>query len=327
MTSSVALLSRRRRLVGLVVVLCLALGGFVLYRGLTGPDHYHAQLHNAAGIRAGDEVRIAGLPVGSVTGIAARGALVDVDFTVNSDIPLTRDTQPAVKLGSLLGQRFLQLSVGNGARLPDGGTIALAEADDSYTLEQFWLDASPVIGELDLPTLSKAIDVLTRSTGSASSTRAALDGLTTVADLINRRSTQLTQLVSATRAVTDQVLAQKDQLTSLITHGGQVFALIAQRRDAIARLLADGRSLVENLTSMAKTNSAPMHSALTRLNKILTVLQRQEAALTKTLKLANPALRLYVNASGDGPWIGVNAPALILPDSFWCLQLKGIGCQ
>lgn len=327
MTSRVAMLSRRRRLLSALVVVCLGIGGFLLYRGLTGPIAYVAQLHSAAGIRAGDEVRIAGIQVGSVSGIAAKGALVEVDFTVDRDVALTTDTGTEVKLGSLLGQRFLQLDPGNGPKLPQGGTLTLANADDSYTLEQFWLDASPVIGELDLPTLSKAINVLTQSTSSSSSTKAALDGLTAVANLVNQRSTELTRLVSATRAVTDQVMAQKGQLTSLLTHGSQVFSLIAQRRDALARLLADGSSLVTHLTSMAKVNSAPIHAALDRLHGILGELRRQEAALTTTLRLANPAMRLYVNSSGDGPWVGVNAPGLILPDSWWCLQLKGIGCQ
>lgn len=327
MTSRVAVLSRRRRLITTLVVVCLALGGFLIYRGITGPIGYMAQLHNAAGIRAGDEVRIAGIQVGAVSSIAAKGALVEVDFSVNRDIALTTDTRTEVKLGSLLGQRFLQLSPGSGAKLPHGGTLTLADAADSYTLEQFWLDASPVLGELDLPTLSKAITVLTRSTSSSSSTKAALDGLTAVATLVNQRSAEVTRLVSATRAVTDQVLAQKGQLTSLLTHGSQVFSLIAQRRDAISRLLADGRSLVLNLTSMAKANSAPMRTALTKLNGILAVLTRQEADLTTTLRLANPAMRLYVNSAGDGPWVGVNAPGLILPDSWWCLQLRGIGCK
>ena len=327
MTSKIVMLGRRRRLVGMVVVLCLALAGFGIYRHLTGPVGYVAQLHNAAGIRAGDEVRIAGIQVGSVSSIAAKGALVEVDFTVDRDVALTTDTHTEVKLGSLLGQRFLQLSPGSGPRLPRGGTLTLTDADDAYTLEQFWLDASPVIGELDLPTLSKAITALTQSTGSSSSTRVALDGLTAVAHIVNQRATELTQLVAATRAVTDQVGAQKDQLGNLLTRGSEVFSLIAQRRAAIARLLADGRSLVVTLTSLARATSAPMHTALAKLNAILAVLQRQERSLTTTLQLANPAMRLYVNSAGDGPWIGVNAPGLILPDSWWCLQLKGIGCR
>lgn len=327
MTSRIELITRRRRLVITVVVVALAVAGFLVYRSVTGPIHYVAQLHNAGGIRGGDEVRVAGIKVGTVSGIAAKGALVVVDFTVDRDVTVTTDTRTEVKLGSLLGQRFLQLDLGDGPRLAAEGTLPLANADDSYTLEQFWLDASPVIGELDLPTLSKAITVLTQSTGSAASTQAALDGLTSVANLVNQRSAEITHLVSATRAVTDQVVGQKDQLTSLLTNGAQVFALIAQRRDAIARLLADGRSLVTDLTSMAQATSAPMHTALTQLNGILEVLQKQEADLTTTLQLANPAMRLYVNSAGDGPWIGVNAPGLILPDSWWCVQVKGIGCH
>lgn len=305
-----------------ILVIALIAGAFWVYRSATGPTTYSAELHNAAGLRSGDEVRIAGITVGKVTKVAANRAVVDVNFTVDRDVAITADTRTEVKLGSLLGQRFLQLNLGDGKRLDGDGTLPLANAEDSYTLEQFWLDASPVIGELDLPAMSKAIQVLQESTGSSASTKAALDGLTSVANLVNTRSSELTRLVSSTRAVTDQVVAQKDQLTSLIAHGGEVFALIAQRRDAVAKLLADGRSLVLDLTSMARRNSAPMQTALTELNKILTVLEQHEANLTTTLKLANPAMRLYVNSAGDGPWIGVNAPGLILPDSWWCLQLN-----
>lgn len=326
MSTAIAWLGQRRRLVAVAVVVCLVAVGFFIYRSVTGPIGYEAQLHNAAGLQAGDEVRIAGIQVGSVSSIAAKGAVVEVDFNVNRDIKLTADTRTEVKLGSLLGQRFLQLDLGNGPQLAHGGTLPLADADDSYTLEQFWLDASPVIGELDLPTLSKAINVLQQSTSTSASTQAALDGLTSVANLVNARSAQITQLVTATRSVTDQVIAQKDQITSLLTNGAAVFSLIAQRRDAVARLLTDGRSLVTTLTAMARQNSAPMHTATMQLNKILGVLQSQEANLTKTLQLANPAMRLYVNSAGDGPWVGVNAPGLILPDSWWCLQLR-LACK
>ncbi|HWU33418.1 MAG TPA: MCE family protein [Marmoricola sp.] len=326
MNAVVAWLGERRRLVAVVLVACLVAGGYYLYRSATGPIGYEAQLHNAAGLQAGDEVRIAGIQVGKVSSIAARGAVVEVDFNVNRDVTLTTDTRTEVKLGSLLGQRYLQLDLGSGPTLPHGGTLTLADANDSYTLEQFWLDASPVIGELNLPTLTQAIKVLQQSTSSSSSTQAALEGLTSVANLINDRSTQLTQLVTSTRAVTDQVVAQKGQIASLLTNGSRVFSLIAQRRNAIARLLADGRSLVTTLTSMAKTNSVPMRTAMVKLNQILGVLDLEKANLTKTLQLANPAMRLYVNSAGDGPWIGVNAPGLILPDSYWCLQLK-LACK
>lgn len=326
MTSAMVWLGERRRLVAAVLVLCIAVGGYYLYRGFTGPISYEAQLHDAAGLQTGDEVRIAGITVGTVSSIEAKGAAVDVDFNVDRDVALTVDTRTEVKLGSLLGQRYLQLDLGDGPTLAHGGTLPLSDANDSYTLEQFWIDASPVIGELDLPTLTNAIKVLEQSTSSSSSTQAALDGLTSVANIINSRSTQLTQLVAATRAVTDQIVAQKSQISSLLSNGAAVFSLIAQRRNAISRLLADGRSLVTTLTSMAKKNSAPMHTATVQLNKILGVLQKEEANLTKTLQLANPAMRLYVNSAGDGPWIGVNAPGLILPDSYWCLQLR-LACK
>jgi len=305
-----------------LLVLCLVVVGFVLYRVFTGPQGYVAQLHDAGGLRAGDDVKIAGIKVGKVSSVKAKGAVVVVDFNLNTDATLTVDTRTEVKLSSLLGERYLQLDLGDGAPLPDGGTLPVANAEDSYTLEKFWLDSSPVIGELDLPALSKAIEVLQESTGSSSSTKAALDGLTSVANIVNKRADLINQLVPATRRVTDEVVAQKDQLSNLITRGGRVFSLIAQRRDALTQLLTDGRRLVTELASMAKRNSAPMQAGLTQLKKILGVLESQQADLAETLRLANPAMRLYVNSAGDGPWVGVNAPGLILPDSWWCLQLN-----
>ena len=106
MSTAIAWLGQRRRLVSALLVVCLAVGGFLIDRHVTGPIGYEAQLHNAAGLQSGDEVRIAGIEVGTVSSIAAKGAVVEVDFNVDRNIHLTTDTRTEVKLGSLLGQRF-----------------------------------------------------------------------------------------------------------------------------------------------------------------------------------------------------------------------------
>jgi phospholipid/cholesterol/gamma-HCH transport system substrate-binding protein len=60
---------------------------------------------------------------------------------------------------------------------------------------------------------------------------------------------------------------------------------------------------------------------------VLGTLVKHRDDLAKTLQLADPAMRLYVNSAGDGPWLGVNAPYVIFPDSYWCVVMKkDIGC-
>src|SRR3954447_25672769 len=49
-----------------------------------GGDTYHASFAEAGGLSANDEVRIAGVRVGKVTGIALADGKVDVTFKVNT---------------------------------------------------------------------------------------------------------------------------------------------------------------------------------------------------------------------------------------------------
>lgn len=318
--------SSRRRVVLVVVVVLLAVAGIVHLRG-RGTD-LSVELPDAAGIRGGDDVRIAGIDVGSVRGIAARGDKVIVEIHLDRGVEVPAATRTEVKLGSLLGQRYLDLRPGKGRPLNDGDTIALAHASGAYTIERFWIDSAPALTQLDLGALSKAVDVLSTDLAvSPDSSRDALTGLSAVAQIAVRRDAQLGKLLAATRTVTDEVVAQREQITSLMGNADEVFTMIAQRRQALDVLLRESRQLVTDLGAMAKTNAAPMAEALTQLRTILGVLRQHRKDLADTLKLASPAMRLYVNSSGDGPWLGVNAPYFIMPDSFWCLTRKDIGCR
>lgn len=305
---------------GLVVLL--------LVRFLSAGPELTVELPDAAGIRAGDEVRIAGIAVGKVTGIAAVGNKVAVDVEMDEGVPVPADTRSEVKLSSLLGQRYLDLKPGTARPLDDGGTLTLKQAVGAYTIERFWLDSVPALTQINLKTLSKAVDVLSTDLAVRPGSAArALAGMSAAAGIVVERDGQIGRLLSATRAVTDEVVAQRGQLTSLLTNADQVMAMIVRRRDSIEALLRETRTLAADLSSLAKTNARPMSDALTQLQTILDVLTQHRDDLGRTLELAVPAMRLYVNSAGDGPWLGVNAPYFILPDSFWCLTRRDIGCR
>lgn len=288
---------------------------------------FTAELPDAAGIRAGDEVQVAGLPVGEVTGIAAHGDRVYVDFRLDQDVPLTDDTRTEVKLATLLGERYLDLVPGDGEELEGGDRIGLQNAAGSYMLERFWVENGDALSRFDVDALSDAVDVLSKDlNGDPRANRQALDGLASLAETVNARDAQIGRLLTATRSVTDEAVAQREELVQLMQRGDQVFQMVQARKDAIDALLRDSRSLVVTLTAMARRTKAPMTAALRDLRTILGVLVENRDELAKTLELADPALRLYVNSAGDGPWLGVNAPYFIFPDSYWCSTLKDIGC-
>lgn len=317
-------MKRAVKVVAAVAVVVLVLVAGLMILGSKGSS-YAVQLPDAAGLRAGASVEVAGVTVGTVTRVYADGDRVVADFHLDSAVPLTVDTRSEVKLATLLGTRFLSLAPGDGVRLASGQTVQLQYASGTYTLEQFWVEHGGDLKKLNLGALSQAVSVLSQDlNGSPSTNRAALDGLANVADMVTSRQGQIAQLLAAARSVTGEVVAQRGQLLQLMKNGDQVFQMLEQRRQAINDLLGNSRTLILQLTQVAQRTNAPMTAALKNLRTILPVLVQAKNDLTTTLNMAEPALRLYVNSAGDGPWLGVNAPYFIFPDSYWCV--KGIGC-
>lgn len=118
------------------VVLAVA-AGFLVYavastgRGRVGGYTLHAAFDNVGGIATGSDVRVAGLKVGSVTGLAIdpRSYQALATFTVQSDIKLSADSSATIATGGLLGGNFISLATGGDDKmLPDGGTITVTQS-------------------------------------------------------------------------------------------------------------------------------------------------------------------------------------------------------
>lgn len=307
-----------RMVVGLVLVGLVA----IAVRTVGGDPTYHARLRHAAGIEAGDDVRVAGLKVGKVTGVEADRDQVDVSFTLDQapeDIGLTSDSAVEVKILSILGQRFLSLTPGDGEALEDGATIAVEHARDSYTIERFWLETTPQVEALDLKRIQGAVDVLATDLAVApEQLRDALDGIAGVSAIATKREQQIDDLLTSTRAVTDLVISQTSDIDEVMANGTLVMVMVQQRREALRALLSNAERFVTGMTALVRTTAPQLKPALRDLQKVLQTLVEHKADLDETMRLAGPTMRVFTNATGDGPWLGVNAPWAIFPDDLVC---------
>jgi phospholipid/cholesterol/gamma-HCH transport system substrate-binding protein len=95
-----------------------------------GGTTLHADFDHVDGISTGSDVRIAGVKVGSVVGLALdpKTYLAAVTFTVQSDIPLTTDSSATVATDGLLGSKYIAVATGGAdEKLRDGGTITITQ--------------------------------------------------------------------------------------------------------------------------------------------------------------------------------------------------------
>jgi len=82
---------------------------------------YRAYFKNVTELRVGNPVKLSGVEVGKITGIKIDKNHIEVSMKVNKDVPVKQDSKATIRLTSLLGISYLNLSFGS-----DGSQLALA---------------------------------------------------------------------------------------------------------------------------------------------------------------------------------------------------------
>lgn len=101
--------NRRNGIVGLVVIVAALAATAMAYLNPTDQNGYTAHLANSGGVRAGDQVRIAGIPVGKVTSIRLDAAVVEMKFDVERSVVVGSESTLDVKLLTPLGGHYVAL--------------------------------------------------------------------------------------------------------------------------------------------------------------------------------------------------------------------------
>jgi phospholipid/cholesterol/gamma-HCH transport system substrate-binding protein len=319
-------LRRPRTIVNIVLV--VALVALAAWKLLPGTTSYTADFANASGITAGDNVRVAGIDVGKVTGVSLERGVVHIEFTAEKGLEVTRNARAEVKLATILGQHYLNLVPGKGSPLAGGGTIPLARTKSAYTIDKFQVDANDAAQNLDENALSGAVNALSKNlNGDPDANREALKGIAQVSQTVASRDDELRRLISSTRTVTDVVHGQQGNLMRLLDDSDKVAAMINQRRETIKLLLRSTRSMVHEVTLLVHDNQRQLRPTLIQLKTLMGTLVKNKTYLDQTLKAVTAQSRYFANATGNGPWIEVFAPDFLLTDNIVCALTSPAACK
>jgi phospholipid/cholesterol/gamma-HCH transport system substrate-binding protein len=292
-----------------------------------GDDHYEAEFAHTAGIRPNDEVRIAGIGVGQVTGTRLDGDHVVVSFRTNQDVHLGRDTKAVVKLATLLGGRYLELQPAGPGALPDN-RIKLVNTSVPFDLQQAIETSTPAIEGLDAAKLRTALEAVTKNLyGDGATVSKALDGVTQLSNMISKRDQQLGQLISSADALTTIVNKDKAALFTMMGQADGLFKILLDRRDLIRGILTDFKTLIAQVRDLLNDNRPQLQPLFNNLTGITDILARTNDALDRALQVIAPTARYVNNAFGNGPYADIYLPYAIFPDNLLCTARVVTGCQ
>ena len=280
------------KLVIFMVVTTLATGVLVVLIGNLNFEksrEYKAIFSDVTGVVKGDDIRIAGVKVGSVKNVE----IVDrtkarVTFTVRDATAVTRSSTATIRYRNLVGQRYIAVTqgVGDTTRLPEKATIPMSQTQPALDLTTLFNGFKPLFAALTPADVNKLsyeliqvfqgeggnIEGLLRSTGSVTQTLADRDQL--IGDVISNLNVVLTTIGD-----------RDQQLSSLIVQLRNFMSGLNQDKDAILNSL-DSVSALTRETADITTGIRPgLVSSIKELRQVATNLNQGREEIDRALQI------------------------------------------
>lgn len=300
---------------GLFLVLLVTMSVFFVDRlPIVGAaSRYTAEFSEAAGLKPGNEVRIAGVKVGAVTDVSLEEDRVLVEFRTQ-DAWIGNETTASIQIKTVLGQKYLALDPKGSEPADPGERIPLSRTVSPYDVIDAFSDAASTIDQIDTAQLATSFRVLSEAFETTPpEIRGSIDGVARLSESLAKRDEELKKLFAATRQTT-QVLADRNtEFERLLGNGGQLLAELNVRQQAISQLLDGARTLSTELSALVADNEQQIGPALTNLRDAIQLLNDNQQNISRTLELATPFYGLYANVIGTGRWFDAVIVNLLPP--------------
>jgi phospholipid/cholesterol/gamma-HCH transport system substrate-binding protein len=282
-------------------------------------DHtsYGAAFADSAGLVQGDPVSIAGVNVGTISGLSLSGSHVLVTFTVQNGVRLGDQTAAAAKVLTPLGQEYLDLRPAGSGQLEAGAVIPQKRTAETQTIVSTVQTGGNIVQHIDLNQLVQAIESTDQDLEAIppGATSAMLKGLAQLSDVIGSRSGELAQLVQNVSQLSATLSQHGNQIFSLVGQSDLVLQVLNQRHAAIAQLLTSTASLTQQLESLLAAHQSQVGPLLTDLQTVSAVLAKDGGDLATAVPLLAAANHYLANVTGSGAFGDFVMPAALIPDN------------
>ena len=268
-----------------------------------GGDTYTAAFTEAGGLKPEDEVRIAGVRVGKVEKIELDGDQVKVTFRVKTDSAFGTETGAAIKVKTVLGAMYLSLEPAGSGQLDEDEEIPVERTSSPFDVVEAFSGLAETAQAIDTDQLAAGLTTLADLTrNTPEEFRGALAGVSALSANIAAKNERITELLTNLDRVTS-VLSTRDQdIIKLMQDSDVLFQALVARRDAVHDLLVATSTLSTELTALVRDTREDLKPALTQLESVVAVLNKNEDNLDNSLRLMAPFYRVFTNTLGTGPW-------------------------
>lgn len=246
----------------LVTVLATALLVIVIQnRSFGTTTQYTALFTDATGLQPGDQVKVAGVRVGTVNtvkvydGGAKPGTQAEVQFSVDTSVPVFDSSRFDIRYLNLIGQRYLAIveQAGNDARQSPTSVIQASRTAPSLDLTELFNGFRPLFRALTPKDVNSfALEIVKTLQGEGGTIQDLVAKSASLTNTVANRDAVIGQVITNLLKVLNTVQAHDTGLGQLIDQLQRLVTGLADNRGAIAASLGNIDALAGQSATLLK---------------------------------------------------------------------------
>ena len=281
---------------------------------------YRAAMPDVTGLLVNDEVKVAGVPVGKVTGISVDHGRAMVSFQVKPSLRLLSSTEVGVRWRNVLGQKYLYLYPGTtGSRLAHGATLPESQSVHGADVGEFLDAVAPILEAIDptkanafVQSLNDALD------GNEQKVRGLIDDSAVISQSLGSSDQQVGDLIGNLNTVVGGLADRNDQLNSTITRFRLLAGSLATNNTDLELLVERFAAVQTRLDKLVTDNRGNLTGTIDDLATLAQVIGQHRDDLNAALATLPQGLRFYDDVSSYGQWFQIRVTISCLANQANC---------
>lgn len=308
-----------------IVVLALVVSG-VVYVVPLGKSTYTADLSEAGSIKAGDDVRLAGIPVGKVKSLELQADSVEMTFTVDSDVFLGEETTLDIRMLTIVGGHYVAVT--------PAGTSALGKrsipADHvrlPYSLAQVFQDAAAPIADVDGDTLRENFAALQTSIATGpDGIRRAGNAIESLVDILDRQNEDVSRMLAFLDEYLTAINSSKSVLGDMITRINLMETIAIDKRAEIKESIIIIGEVLSRIAALEPTWQTTLKPMAHKLAEAIPELDRLEQKLGGVVASVHDMLSQLQNMVAPQGGVVVDQSSATIAAPALCIPVPGKAC-
>lgn len=274
-----------------------------------------AAFDDVAGLLEGDQVKIAGAPVGQVDSIKVVNGRAEVVLEVQDGVLVPSDTEAAVRWRNAVGQRVVYLLPGTAPdKLAPGARIARTAS--VVDIGELVSDLGPLTKSLDPEQINQLLTAAGKSLhGNDKNIPRLLDNVNDITGTVTERKQLIQSLLKDYSTVTGVVAKRDEQIGQLVDNLVLLSEAFVRNRKLIDDSLVELTTTFNTSNEVIGKNADELGALVERLSGLTGGIRRNVGSIERTVTTMQPLFARAYSSVNRGHYFISAVPCVALGPS------------